>query len=400
MQINSKIKAKRNLSLLWWISFISWLNFLVPVITLLYKYTWLSTAEIVFIANIATLWITFLELPTSVFADTYGFKRSLVMSVFFNFLSAVMILFYPEFWWFCLASFFASLYWCFWSGTGQAFLDENLRVLWKEKNFWKIMGAYMSYENLSSIVTPLVASAILKFFGDYWYNILAILDVWFSFILVVMTLNLYSMSEFENEKLEIKKAILHNIKTWTIAINNIIKNSTITLILLYRTLSHHLWLLFLMILPILKGEWMMDWYWWFVIALWSIVEMLSLRYWYKFSEKYTYNFSWVFSSVSQAIILVLIGVFYHTWWLVVILYVVFLLFQGLIDPAWNHILVHHTKWKSVATTRSIIFSILALYMTIWKQISTFYPLDMVFVTLWIFMIIVNFILGRKMMSIK
>jgi MFS family permease len=66
-------------------------------------------------------------LPTSVFADTAGRKRSLMISVVCNLISALSIVFFPTYRGFIVASFFGGLYFAFWSGTGQAFLEDNLR---------------------------------------------------------------------------------------------------------------------------------------------------------------------------------------------------------------------------------------------------------------------------------
>jgi len=156
--------SQKNIRLYGWINFLSGITFLTPVITALYQHTGLSIGEIVVISNVATLSIWILELPTSVVADVFGRKLSLVASVSCNLLSAVSILLFPSFIGFAIASFFSGLYFSFWSGAGQAFLEENLRMVGKEKDFGKVLGKLMSYEKIGSLLIPLVAVLLLKHF--------------------------------------------------------------------------------------------------------------------------------------------------------------------------------------------------------------------------------------------
>ena len=87
--------ALKNIRYQSWINFFAGAVFLVPIITLFYKYTGLGLFEIIIIANVSSIFVWILEIPTSVFADTMGRKRSLFYSVSANFLGALMILLFP-----------------------------------------------------------------------------------------------------------------------------------------------------------------------------------------------------------------------------------------------------------------------------------------------------------------
>ena len=78
------IKAEHNLKRLGRARGVSGFVFLVPVVTLFYKYTGLSTMQIVLLANITTFVFAIFELPTSTLADTMGRKRSLLRSACAN----------------------------------------------------------------------------------------------------------------------------------------------------------------------------------------------------------------------------------------------------------------------------------------------------------------------------
>ena len=111
----NKLIAENNIKLQGWINFISGIVFLVPIITLYYQYTDLSLFNIIILSNIYTLTIFVFEIPTSVWADTTGLKKSLIVSVICNFISALLILFFPSFLGFIIAAIFSGLYLSFWS---------------------------------------------------------------------------------------------------------------------------------------------------------------------------------------------------------------------------------------------------------------------------------------------
>ena len=144
----TKKQATMNIKIHWWINLISGITFLVPIISIFYKYTGLSTFEIILISNIFTFWMRILELPTSVLADTFGRKKSLIASVVSNFLCTIFILLCPNLTGFCIAAIFQALYYSFRSGTWQAFLEENLSKLWQEDKFWRFFWKFSFIENL------------------------------------------------------------------------------------------------------------------------------------------------------------------------------------------------------------------------------------------------------------
>ena len=183
----TKKQATKNIKFYGLISLISGITFLVPIISIFYKYIGLSTFEIVLISNIFTFWMWTFELPTSVLADTFWRKKSLMASVICNFLCALFILIFPNLIWFCIAAIFQWLYYSFRSGTWQAFLEENLSKLWEKDKFWRFFWKFSFYWELAAIITPVISSLILKFIPEFWYTILAALDCFFAFILIILT---------------------------------------------------------------------------------------------------------------------------------------------------------------------------------------------------------------------
>ena len=393
-----KQQAKRNIKLQSWIHFLSWLVFLVPIITLFYKYTWLSLVQIVLISNVSTLAVTLLELPTSVFADITGMRKSLVISVICNAIAASFIFLFPSFWGFIVAAIFSWLYWSFRSGTGQAFLEENLEVLWKENKFWKEIGRFMALENVAGVITPLFAAFLLKRLWDSGYIILAGLDVIFAIILVVLTLQLKEVAPLKEKIQWTKKLFIKSFETAKSALKNVFTDQDLKTILLYRTFANHVAFLFVVSLPHLVEQWMQDWLGGAITALWGLGVAMFSNYAYKIGEKKGYWYARVIATIAQAVLLIIAWFILKSWILFAILILIFQTFDWLWQPAWNHILVAKTKGKAIATTRSVVFLVFALYTTVGKQLLATLPLQYAFIILGIVILVVNAIFAKKIIA--
>ena len=385
------MQARSNIKLYGLINIISWITFLVPIISIFYKYTGLSTFEIVLISNIFTFWIWIFELPTSVLADTFWRKKSLLASVICNFLCTLLILLFPNLVWFCIAAVFQWLYYCFRSGTGQAFLEENLSKIWEKEKFWRLFWKFSFYWELAAIITPIISSIILKFTPDIWYRILATLDCFFAFTLIILTYQLTETLQIKEKIKSFKHALQLNIDTWKNAIKGVFWNKNMKNFLIYRTLSHHVTFFWIILLPILSEKWMLDRVSWLITTLFTIGSMFASKYAYKWWEKYWYNNSRMRSTISQAICLIIAWIFFKSRVLLAIIYFIFSVFDGIISPSRNHELIKLTNWKSIATTRSIIFSCVALYMTFMKRALSYLEPNTALIVLWIMIILINII---------
>jgi len=324
----------------------------------------------------------------------------MLYSVVCNFGGALTILLFPNYIGFIIAAIFAALYWSFWSGTGQAFLEENLRIIKKEKEFGKRIGNFIFYGEIGGLVTPIIASIILKIFGNDGYLILAGFDSIFAFLLIVLVLKLTETIKLKENISSYKDAWNQNLHTAKTAIKNVLHSSKLKTFLLYRSLSHHMLFLGIILLPILSEKRMPDWYSGFVVSVGIIGSMFASKYAYKIGEKWGYNFAWVLGTTVQGILLLAIGFLLDSWITVACLYFLFSIFDGLWQPSWNHVLVELTNGKAIATTRSIIFSIFALYITIGKQFLVLFEIKTALIGLGVFIIFINIILGRKILHLN
>lgn len=396
--LEKQLVAKRNIKLQSWINFLAWIVFLIPVITLFYKYTGLSIAQIILLSNVSTLAIWIFELPTSVFADITWMRKSLVYSVISNVVTTFFILFFPSFWWFIVAAIFTGLYWSFRSWTWQAFLEENLAVLWEQNQFGKQIGRLMALESVAWVATPLIAWLLLRRVWDSGYTILAWLDFLFAIILVIITLQLKEVWPIRQKIEGVKKLFIKSYQTAKSAIIHVFKNKDMKVILLYRTFANHVSFLFVLSLPLLVDYGMEDWFGWVLTALWGLATAVASNFAYKIWEKKWYWFTRVFSTIAQAVLMIVAWFVFKSWVVFAVVILVFKLFDGLRSPAWNHILVAKTQWKAIATTRSIVFSVFALYTTFGKQILSLISIKYAFIILGIIILFVNVILSKKIIA--
>ncbi len=395
-----KTLARRNIHLQQWLNFISGVTFLVPIVTLFYKFTGLNIAQIILVSNVSTFFIWLLELPTSVLADTQGRRKSIVYAAFANLLGALCILLFPSLMGFCIAAFLSALYWSFCSGTIQAFLDENLRLLDRADQFGKYIGHNMFLGNLAAIITPILATLVLKNFESTGFVILATLDVIFAAILLVISFKLKEISQSNSPKLNHTASLKHNIDTAKLAIHNVFTNSKIKLLLIYRTLANHVSFFPLILLPTLSDSGMPDWASGLVISFATVGLMISNKFAYKLAGKFSYNKVWVYSTFVQALVLILAAFYLESWLVLVGIFAIFNILEGLWEPAWNHVLVGQTNSKAVATTRSIIFSVFAIYTTFGKQILSIFSVQQALILSAAVIIITNIKMSKKIINLK
>lgn len=386
--------AEKNIRIQGWINFLAGVTFLIPIITIFYTHTGLSLYQIVLISNVSTFFVFLLELPTSVLADTIGRKFSLLCSVLANLFGAFVIFCFPSFWGFAAAAVFSAFYWAFWSGTGQAFLAENLSHVGREKEFGKVIGSFMFYEELATFLMPLLASIVLFHWGDIGYKILAGLDVLSAGLLVFLTSRLKSI-EIKKKIKSTKSFFIENINTAKIALKNVFLNPRLRFFLLYRSFGSGVAFFGVIVLPTLAMAGMIDYWSGFVIAGATVLSMFASKYAYIFAEKWGYRRVWVISSVMQAIVLIVASYYTSYWILFAIIFGIYQFFLGISNPIWNHVLVQETKGVALATTRSIVFGFFFLYITFGKQFLSILPIEVALFGLGSFILIINIFLGRK-----
>lgn len=390
---------EKNIKTLEFMYILTWASFLLPIVNLFFWHVELTIMQMVIIANVATITIWLTGLPASVFADTRWKRIAIIIANICNIIAACLFLFIPNFWWFIVAAFFQWLYLSFWSWTWHVFLEENLKRLWSISSFGKKIWHLFSLQMIGKIITPFLASLLLKYLWWDWYTLLALIDVIIAWVLLTISFKLKDI-DIAKHFVDFKTLLRENIDTIKLAAKNIYSNKKLLLITVYRSLASHVSFFLIIALPLLVSKWMEDWQWWLIQAIWWIWLLFACKYAYKIWEAYWYSVARILATISQWIILVLAWLFMDSWLVLALFFIVFMMLDGLRVPTRNHLLIWEIKWIAAVTTKSIIISIFALYMSIWKQLLSFLDLKYALIGCGLFMIWVNIILAKDVYGIE
>ncbi|MDZ4256977.1 MAG: MFS transporter, partial [archaeon] len=135
--------------------------FVAPIFTLFYFDLGYTLLETVFISSTVfyLTWVVF-EIPTGIFADKFGRKKSMVIGSTFLVVGGLLIIWAPSFEALVVASFLTGLWGAFDSGASSALLYDSLKALKRENEFKKIQGNALFFAQVSLGLTALVGAYV------------------------------------------------------------------------------------------------------------------------------------------------------------------------------------------------------------------------------------------------
>jgi len=163
--------------------FLKNLRLFEPFILLFFRAAGLSYTEIGFLYAIKEVSIYILEIPTGVYADSFGRRRSMLMSMVSYMVAFAIFFSFSSFWLFAIAMVLYALGDAYRTGTHKAMILEYLKIkkiLDKKVEYY---GATRSYSQLGSATNALLAGLVVLFTGNYRdIFIITILPYIFNFI--------------------------------------------------------------------------------------------------------------------------------------------------------------------------------------------------------------------------
>ncbi|MCK4758285.1 MAG: MFS transporter [Thermoplasmata archaeon] len=147
--------------------FLKNLRFFDPFILLFFMDAGLSFLSIGLLYAIREIFINIFELPTGFLADTFGRRKSMILS--FSFCLAAFLIFYifPGFWFYALAMVFLAAGEAFRSGTHKAMILDYLKLRKIEHKKVEYYGRTRSASQLGSAISALIAIVLVIYTGDY-----------------------------------------------------------------------------------------------------------------------------------------------------------------------------------------------------------------------------------------
>ncbi|HEU4965333.1 MAG TPA: MFS transporter [Bacilli bacterium] len=165
--------ATRNIKTMFWTNLLEGVNFLGPVLILLYASRGLDTAGIYWVTLSWSMSVLLFEVPTGAFADRFGPKASFLMGSLTAVFSTLALLFAnDQTWVFYLSNVLSGLAATFFSGSKEALIYENLKEAGREDEMSHVMGKLQTPVFLTSIVTVLFGAYLARDLTQGQFNLL------------------------------------------------------------------------------------------------------------------------------------------------------------------------------------------------------------------------------------
>ncbi|MBU1661171.1 MAG: MFS transporter, partial [Chloroflexi bacterium] len=153
--------------------FLKNLRFFDPFIILIFREAGLTFLQIGFLYSIRDLATNILEIPTGVYADAFGRRKSMVMSFLAYIGSFVVFYFFADFYVYALAMILFAFGEAFRSGTHKAMILEYLKLNDMQDVKVEYYGHTRAASQLGSAINSLIAAALVFFAGGYRYMFIA-----------------------------------------------------------------------------------------------------------------------------------------------------------------------------------------------------------------------------------
>ncbi|MHA1687083.1 MAG: MFS transporter [Candidatus Heimdallarchaeaceae archaeon] len=136
--------------------------FYTPIIQLFYLANNLTIFRIAILGAVWSIVKIIFEVPSSILADKWGRKRTMILSLIFGILQITTLLYANGFWAFLVASIWSAASFAFLSGTDIAFFYDNLKVLKRENEFDKLWARQEIYHQVPLIIAFISSGFLFK----------------------------------------------------------------------------------------------------------------------------------------------------------------------------------------------------------------------------------------------
>ncbi len=147
--------------------FLKNLRFFEPFLILFFLAVGLSYLQIGILYSFREIARNILEIPAGVFADTFGRKRSMIISFVSYLISFCVFFFAPSYEMFFAAMLFYAIGDAFRTGTHKAMIFDYLIMNNWQQHKINYYGHTRSFSQFGTAISSLIAAAIVLYTGDY-----------------------------------------------------------------------------------------------------------------------------------------------------------------------------------------------------------------------------------------
>jgi MFS family permease len=163
-------------------SFLKNQTYFVPIIIIFFQDLGLSYSEIFWIFTIGAVFSFFIEIPTGIFADLYGKRKSIILSKLFIACAFLAFGFADSFITLLLANVVYEVGKSFRSGTETAFVFDYLKESNQEKKYSTIKANQKFYARISESIATAVGGFIATLFGFNMVFLIAAIPATLNFL--------------------------------------------------------------------------------------------------------------------------------------------------------------------------------------------------------------------------
>ena len=171
---------KSNVNKIFAINAIRWFMLLMPIIVLFFEHNGLSLTQIMILPAIYSFTVAVLEIPCGFFSDTFGRKKSIILSTIFYSLGYLLFSFSSDYNIFIIAEILLGIGGSLISGTDSAMLYDTLIELNDSNEYSKIEGKSYAIGNFSEAIAAILSSflvAISIYLPVYLHTLLLLFSI-------------------------------------------------------------------------------------------------------------------------------------------------------------------------------------------------------------------------------
>lgn len=159
------MSIEKNITKFYLFRFLGGLELTISIFVLFLLANNLSMTQVMILETIFIAFVLMLEVPSGAFADIFGRKNSLAISMLTASIGFIIFGIGSNFWVFLVAQIFVAFTWAFLSGADSAIVYDTLKEIKKERHYAKIFGKGNSIELVTYAFTSLASGALAMYLG-------------------------------------------------------------------------------------------------------------------------------------------------------------------------------------------------------------------------------------------
>ncbi len=168
----------------------------IAVLFIFYQTAGLNLAQVGIVVGLSSISTLIFEIPTGIFADRYGRKKSLIMGALSQLIFPLMILLWPTFLGIAIASVFLGLGRSFQSGADIALLHDSNAQSKNKRLFKEVVGKYQA----CGLIAGSIALFSSGFIAEIDFRFIFIISAFFFILNMFFLISLKEPEKYYNKK--------------------------------------------------------------------------------------------------------------------------------------------------------------------------------------------------------